>query len=118
MIIVIEKIRKQISKTEIIVLLAFAVLIAVLIVIAPFIPDGRPRSLRNELTRQGYDVAHVDFTFVKDIRSRSIWVFQSSEPILSGGNYIQYWQLTRRALGFGMMPAQASYSVVPYQPVN
>ena len=114
MLIVIKKIRKQMSKTEVIVVLAIAVLLTVLIVIAPFLPDGRPRSLRNELTRQGYDVAHVDFTFVKEIR-RSVWVFQSSEPILFDGNYVQYWQLTRRTLGFGMMPAQASYSVVPYQ---
>ena len=108
-----EKLCSLLRKKDSIIILSLALAIAALTVIASFMPDTRPGKLRNELARQGYSVEHIEFEFVKNIRNE-VWVFQSSEPILHDGHYIEYWELTRRTVGFSWPHIRTAYYVKPY----
>ena len=108
-----EKIHSLLSKEDNIFILSLVVVLITIAITAPFLPDSRPRRLKNELVRQGYSVEHMEFEFVKNVRN-DVWVFQSSEPILHDGYYIEYWELTRRTFGFTWPNIRTMYYVEPY----
>ena len=108
-----SKIGSLLSKKENIVIFVFILISIGFLIIIPFLPDDRPERLRNELEKQGYSVGHVEFVFVKDV-TRDEWVFQSSELIFFDGEYVEYWLLTRRTIGFMWTHSRTVYYVEPY----
>ena len=108
-----EKLRNLLSDKDNIITLCLIFVLIIFLIITPFLPDPRPGRLRNELTKQGYAVEHIEFEFIKNVSS-DVWVFQSSEPVFHDGYYVDYWQLTRRTFGLRWPYVRIDYSVEPY----
>ena len=103
------------SKGDNIIILVSILMMVCILAISPFLPDSRPERLRNELSKQGYNVEHIDFEFVESINN-NVWIFSSSEPIIHDGYYVRHWQLTRRTVGISWPNMRTVYSVEAYQP--
>ena len=92
-------------------------IIAIMFVISPYLPDERMNGIKNELTRQGYDVSSVDFEFVMDGDRRGEWIFQSSIPIYFNGYYVSEWSVIRYDSGFTVPYHHYRYHVKPHPPL-
>ena len=106
-----DKIRKRFTENK--TFLSLLALTIVVLAASLFLPDQRPRRIRNELVRMGYNVEHVEFEFVKRITYQE-WVFQSSELIFFDENYVDHWLLIRRTRGVTWPRMSVVYYVESY----
>ena len=67
----------------------------VFIIVKANSPDTRPEHIKNNLESQLNNVilSHINSEYYETV-SRSRTVFQSSEPILFDGGYVEYWLYT------------------------
>lgn len=103
------------SKSDKIAAVLVIALMVGLLVVALFLPDGRPEAIRKELLKQGYDVKNMAFEYVMDGDSYREWIYQSSEPVYYDGCYVSQWKLHC----FSLSPSSlyVRHFVSPYPPI-
>ena len=103
--------QQNITKHDIIGIIACILLITGLLVINLYLPDTRPNGIRRELTRQGHNVENVDFEFVRNRDGFRGWIFESSAPLYFNGQYVSQWSVIRYSFSSSLI---VRYFVEPY----
>ncbi|MCL2856499.1 MAG: hypothetical protein FWE19_02075 [Oscillospiraceae bacterium] len=104
--------KHRLSKQDAIIIIDCIILIIVLLIVSPHLPDTRAGAIRRELARQRHDVEHVDFEFVRNREGARGWIFQSSVPLYFDGRYVSQWSVVSYSMGVGLRHIR--YFVEPY----
>lgn len=103
--------KSKFSKWNTISTIAMICLLIVLLAISPYLPDSGPGIIKKELTKQGYHVENIDFTYVSKGSAYRELIYRSSEPIEYSGQSVSEWSV--RSSSSAGCSSISYYSVSP-----